>query len=268
MRRITGRIDSVREKMPLVHCLTNPITSYHCANIILAAGGRPIMAEHPREVSGITAGADALLINLGNIQDSRMQAMRLAADVAAKNGIPVTLDAVGVGCSKLRLDFALELIKTFHPAIVKGNRAEIAALTGHCMTARGVDAEEGDLSGDENLLLQEAGKLSARFGCVVAVSGPVDIITDGAQGFLCENGSAMMGRVCGTGCMLGALTAAHSSCDAPLDAALLAFAKMGIAGEIAAFKANGPGSFAPALIDIIFEMTDETLLQSAKIREG
>ena len=256
-------IQKSKEAMPLVHCLTNPITSYVCAGMILAAGGRPIMAEHPREVEEITAQADALLINLGNISDSKMDAMRLSAVVASEKGIPIVLDAVGVGCSHLRLKFAFQLLKFCKPAILKGNRSEIIALCLGDTTCRGVDAEAGDLEASSRILAKKAQFLAKQYGTVVMVSGPTDIIASQESVFRCENGTPLMGKVCGTGCMLGALAAAYSSRNQPIPTALTAVLAMGIAGERASCGVAS-GSFPARLLDEVSGLCEESLRKQAK----
>ena len=141
MRPIPDIRGAVRERSSLIHCITNPISINQCANAILAVGGRPIMAEHPREVSEITATAGALMLNLGNITDVRMEAMRLSARTAAEHGTPILLDAVGVACSKLRRDYACGLLEGVTPAVIKGNYSEINALYQESYRASGVDAD-------------------------------------------------------------------------------------------------------------------------------
>ena len=141
MRHIPDILTGLRERAPLIHCITNPISINQCANAILALGGRPIMAEHPREVEEITATASALMLNLGNITDVRMDAMRLAARTAAARGIPILLDAVGVACSQLRRDYVCELLSDVTPTVIKGNYSEINALCCADYRASGVDAD-------------------------------------------------------------------------------------------------------------------------------
>ena len=131
-KRICMLLEQLRQKQPLVHCITNPISINDCANALLAVGARPMMAEHPREVAGITAHAGALLLNLGNITDVRMESMQLAGQAAMQAKVPVILDLVGVACSDLRREFALHLLEQIHPAVLRGNRTEIRAMhTAH-----------------------------------------------------------------------------------------------------------------------------------------
>ena len=129
MSDLSGMLDTLRRRSPLIHAITNPISITQCANAVLALGCRPIMAEHPGEVEEITATASALLLNLGNITDVRMESMARSARTARQNGIPITLDAVGAACSRLRRNYARQLMEASAPAVLKGNYAEIVALT-------------------------------------------------------------------------------------------------------------------------------------------
>ena len=157
--RISQMLCTLREADPLIHAITNPISITQCANAVLALGARPIMAEHPREVEEITATAAALLFNLGNITDVRMEAMERSAGAARKNGVPVVLDAVGVACSRLRRDYANRLLEHFPPAVLKGNYAEINALARPDYTASGVD---GDKALTPAAAARAAGELARR----------------------------------------------------------------------------------------------------------
>ena len=127
-KRVSDILSDVRQKQPLIHCITNPISINQCANTILAVGGRPMMAEHPKETQEITQTAQALMLNLGNITDTRMESIRISAETAAKENIPVLLDAVGVACSRLRRNYTHELLTMLTPTVIKGNYSEINAL--------------------------------------------------------------------------------------------------------------------------------------------
>lgn len=267
IERVAGLRRLVRERGPLVHCLTNHITINDCANVLLAVGAKPIMAEHPREVREITAGADALALNLGNITDTRMRSMLLSSQTAKARRIPIVLDLVGVGCSSLRLDFARRLVEEFHPEVVKGNLAEITALREGRTVARGVDARADDLCADYKSLMREARQAAALWRSVVVVSGPVDIVADPQKAAACHNGHPMLGKLTGTGCMLNALIAAFMSAGNPFDAALLAVLLEGVAGETAARHSKGIGSFRADFFDAVYHMTDEQLKTSAKLEE-
>lgn len=247
MRHIPDILTGLRERAPLIHCITNPISINQCANAILALGGRPIMAEHPREVEEITATASALMLNLGNITDVRMDAMRLAARTAAERGIPILLDAVGVACSQLRRDYVCELLSDVTPTVIKGNYSEINALCCADYRASGVDAD-GAL--DTPSMDRAAAALAHRHGAVLLASGRVDVITDGTRLVHSKNGTPRLSGVTGTGCMLGALTAACLSVSPDMDGAAAACAVLGICGQLAETE-RGSGSFMVGLLDAL-----------------
>ena len=223
-------LKAVRKCSPLIHCITNPISINQCANAILAVGGRPIMAEHPREVAEITATAGALMLNLGNITDVRMDAMRLSAQTAGERGIPILLDAVGVACSRLRRDYACGLLEGVTPAVIKGNYSEINALYHESYRASGVDA---DAALNELAMEKVAAALARACHTVVLASGKVDIVTDGTRLIRVRNGTPQLSCVTGTGWMLGALTAAYLSAASGLDAAVTACVLLGVCGQLA-----------------------------------
>lgn len=258
----------VEQRKPLIHCITNPISIHDCANIILAAGGRPIMAEHPKEAAQITAEAQALLLNLGNITDVRMESMEYSLKEAEAKGIPVVLDLVGVACSSLRLSYAVHLLKCGHISILKGNMSELLALTGQPSHGTGIDVGEKDLFSAED---EEVPGIFRRFAgdyqSVLLASGQTDLIADGEEVYLVSNGVEMLSKITGTGCMLGALCAVYLSCGDPLQASLLGTAVMGIAGERAARNSRGPGSFQNELLDQIYGLKDVDLSEGIKIRK-
>lgn len=242
-------IKKVNERSPLIHCITNPISINGCANVILAVGARPIMAEHPLEVAEITNRSDGLMLNLGNITDARIKSMQISGKTAKEKGIPILIDAVGVACSALRRKLALRLIETCKPTVIKGNCSEIMALMNPDYSAAGVDSEKlGDISG-------VAVKLAKRSGGVVLVSGKRDIITDGQRIAYVKNGCAQLGKITGTGCMLGALCTAYLAISDGYEAAKTACAVMGICGERSR-TAKGNGSFGVNLLDNLSSLTD------------
>ena len=161
MRKLNEIRAAVRDRRPLIHCITNPISINQCANAVLAAGARPIMAEHPAEVKEITESADALVLNLGNITDVRMESMEIALRAAKEKGIPVVLDAVGTACSGLRREYAARLLATAKPAVLKGNYSEIYALYRTAYRASGVDA---DAALGEDEVKEAAGELAGKYG--------------------------------------------------------------------------------------------------------
>lgn len=263
MRPIPDIRGAVRERSSLIHCITNPISINQCANAILAVGGRPIMAEHPREVSEITATAGALMLNLGNITDVRMEAMRLSARTAAEHGTPILLDAVGVACSKLRRDYACDLMEAVAPAVIKGNYSEINALYQESYRASGVDA---DAALDAQTVERAAAALARTRHTVVLASGKVDIVTDGTRLIRVRNGTPQLSCVTGTGCMLGALTAAYLSAASGLDAAVTACAVLGVCGQLAETE-RGSGSFMVGLLDALSTLQDAELERYMDLEE-
>lgn len=267
-------LKTLNEKEPLIHCITNPISMTQCANAVLALGAKPIMAEHPAEVREITASAGALLLNLGNISDIRMEAMERAYEAAVERGIPVVIDAVGTACSALRREFVLKLLKDSgkqgQALIVKGNYSEIMALYDAAYKGKGVDA---DKSLELEAITQVAAKIAENYGVVVLASGKTDIVTDGRKEYLIENGTFFLGKITGTGCMLGAVAAAFLGGD-PGDAAeicALSAAAFGIAGELAEealLSEKGKvvsGSFLTALLDELSFLTDEKIRERMRI---
>lgn len=248
---------------PLIHAITNPISINQCANAVLALGARPIMAEHPREVAEITATASALLLNLGNITDVRMQAMERAAGAAREKGVPVVLDGVGVACSRLRRSYALELLGRFPPGVLKGNYGEINALYDPDYTASGVD---GDSSLAPLAVGRAAAALARRYGCVVLASGPADLVTDGQGVTAISNGTPQLGQVTGTGCMLGALCACFLAVSTPLAGAKAACVTLGVAGELAS-TAQGSGTFLVNLMDRLSTLDGETICARGRMEE-
>ena len=261
--RISQMLCTLREADPLIHAITNPISITKCANAVLALGARPIMAEHPREVEEITATAAALLFNLGNITDVRMEAMERSAGAARKNGVPVVLDAVGVACSRLRRDYANRLLEHFPPAVLKGNYAEINALARPDYTASGVD---GDKALTPAAAARAAGELARRYDCVVLASGAADLVADGTGTTAIHNGTPQLGSVTGTGCMLGALCACFLAAASPLEAAKAACVTLGVAGEKAATP-KGSGTFLVNLLDQLSTLDGETIQACERTEE-
>ena len=246
-----------KTKKKLIHCITNPISVTLCANGILALGHCPMMAEHEAEVEEITKGADALLLNLGNITDMRMRSMKIAGYTAKNKGIPIVLDAVGVACSQLRRNYAKELIPMVSPSVVKGNYSEIQALFNENYGCCGVDAEPLSLEETETACRH----LAKHYRCIFLASGKTDIITDGERVLYVNRGTPRLGEITGTGCLQGALIACFLAEQCVIDAVGCACTFLGVCGEAAA-EAKGNGSFATMLLDYL----SDTVLQK-RIKE-
>ncbi len=254
---------AVKTHAPLIHCITNPISINQCANAILAVGARPMMAEHPDEVCEITQTAGALLCNLGNTTDVRMQSIRIASTAAAKHAIPVVLDLVGIACSSLRRSFADSFLKDFTPQIIKGNASEIHALYDKSYTSAGVDA---DAALDFNKTAHIAANLAAQYNTIVLVSGITDIVTDGKRVSCIRNGTPQLASITGTGCMLGALCSCYASVTDGMSAAKTACAVLGISGQLSETY-SGCGSFMLRLMDKISTLTDEDIEKHIRLEE-
>lgn len=252
--------EKIKQKSPLIHCITNPISMNACANTILALGARPIMAEHPLEVEEITRTAGALLLNLGNISDIRMEAMKRAVQEAQNYKVPIILDAVGVACSKLRRTFAKDLLQTYALTVVKGNASEILALNQQEYHAVGIDAEK---TIKMERVAMAAVSLAKAYHTIVLVSGKIDLITDGERLVQMENGSLQLTTVTGTGCMLGAVCACCLAVAREIEAPVTACAVMGICGELAETE-KGSGTFMVNLLDALSTWKEETVRQFLK----
>ncbi|QAY71848.1 hydroxyethylthiazole kinase [Xylanimonas protaetiae] len=242
---VAGVVTAVRATGPLVHCITNTVVTNVTANVLLAAGAAPAMVATPVEAGGFARVADGLLTNLGTVEGEQPDAMRVAAHAAVDAGTPWVLDPVAIGALPLRTALAAELLAV-GPTIVRGNASEVAALAGG-QGGRGVDSLD-----TPDGVRATALRLARESGAVVAVSGAVDLVTDGARVVRVRSGHPLLTRVTGVGCSLGALVAACAAVtDDRLLAATAATAWMCVAGELAAATAPTTGSFAVALLDRI-----------------
>ena len=255
--------EAVRKNQPLIHCITNPISINQCANGILAVGARPIMAEHPAEVREITETAHALMLNLGNITDARMQSMETALLTAKEKNIPVILDAVGIACSKLRREYIAELLTISIPAVIKGNYSEIYALYRAAYRSSGVDA---DTALNMDSISNVAAGLARKYCTTILASGKVDIVTDGKRIVHIKNGTPQLSTVTGTGCLLGALCGTYLSVCVDMNAAVAACVVFGICGQIAETP-KGSGSFMVNLMDALSALSGEQLDQYIDMEE-
>ena len=252
--------EALRTANPLVHCLTNTVVQTLTANALLAVGAAPAMVDAPEEAADFAAIASAVLVNVGTVHQRTARAMLLAAAAARDAGTPWVLDPVAVGALAYRTGLAAELAD-LRPAVVRGNASEVLALAGAGAGGRGVDSTAG---ADE--AAAAAAALAARTGGVVAVSGEVDLITDGRRTVRVGGGHPLLTRTTGAGCALGALVAAYLAvCDDRLTAAVAAHAHVATAAEAAAARAAGPGSFAPAWLDAL-DAVDGAALGRADVR--
>lgn len=250
-RDLASALEAVRTASPLVQCLTNIVVAEWTANVLLATGLAPAMVDNEQEAPAFAAVAGAVLINLGTPYTDTAAAMRLAADAARESGTPWVLDPVAAGGLEWRTGLALDLLER-GPRIVRGNASEVLALGGG-VGGRGVDATDSP-----EAALDSAAATARSSGAVLAVSGPVDLLTDGHRVVRLANGSPLLSRVTGVGCALGALMAGFAAVvDDPLLAAAGATATLTVAADRAAQQARGPGSFAVLLLDELALLTSE-----------
>ena len=247
---------------PLVHCLTNTVAQTLTANALLAVGAAPAMVDAPEEAAQFAAVASAVLVNVGTVHTRTAEAMRLAARAANEAGTPWVLDPVAVGGLAFRTDLAAELV-ALGPTVVRGNASEVLALAGAGAGGRGVDS-----TATAEDALTVAGELARRTGGVVAVSGPVDLVTDGSTTVRIGGGSALLTRTTGAGCALGALVAAYVAATGdPLTGTVAAHAHVALAAEVAADLADGPGTFAAQWLDAL-DALDGDALAAADVRSS
>lgn len=255
---------AVRKRKPLVQCITNFVTVNDCANIILASGGSPTMASHPQEVEEAVAGVQALVCNMGAIE--KVDSMVLAAKEANRLEKPVILDPVGAGGTRLRREAVKRLLEEVHFAVIRGNASEIRYLAGQQSTGSGVDVSDLDEinAGNLSAAVSMAADLAQKLRTVIAISGKIDVISNGKETCILRNGCGTMARITGSGCMLTSLIGAFCGAyEDPFIAACSAMAAMGISGEIAEEKRirNGTGNatFRSDLIDAVFNLTEEQM---------
>lgn len=241
---------ALRRKSPIIHNITNYVAMNLSANALLAVGASPVMSAEPDEMEDLALKADVLVINIGCLEQASMKAMDIAAASMVRQGKPWVLDPVGAGVTRLRTEKAVDLIERFHPAVIRGNAAEIIALCGAEARQRGVDSAEDALEASEY-----ARSLALKYGTVVSVSGSVDYITDGRRAETVSDGSPLMTKVTAMGCTASALTAAFLAVEPDaLVAATCAMKAMGAAGQKAAELCKGPGSLEMHFIDILAGM--------------
>ena len=261
---VAARIMSlVREKSPLIHHITNFVVMNDTANLTLAAGALPVMAHAKEEVAEMVGVAGALVLNPGTISPDWVEAMIIAGAKANELGVPVIYDPVGVGATKYRDECAKLILEKVKVAVIRGNSGEIGALAGAGGLVRGVESIEGvrDPVG-------VAKALAKKEHCVVAITGKRDIISDGERTLGVDNGHAMMKTVTGTGCMSTTMTAVFNAVEGDrLIATAAALACYGLAGEIAAKRAKGPGSFRVALLDAVYNLTEARVRSAVRIVE-
>ena len=288
--------ENVRKKSPLIHTITNYVTANDCANMLLACGASPIMADDVEEAVEITGLCHGLTINLGTLNQNKISSMLSAGKRANELGHPVILDPVGIGASKLRTETALRLIKEVSFSVIRANISEMKVLISGIKNeqntrterstkdgktsnegsmeggkTRGVDADISDQITEENLAeaVLFAQAAARKLGAVMAISGAIDIVADQEKAYCIRNGHPMMRLVTGTGCQLSALTAAFAAANPnmPLEAAAAAVCAMGVCGEIGCRRLSemdGNASYRNYIIDAMYHLTPERLEKEAR----
>lgn len=251
MDKIYTTLEKVRKESPLIHHITNWVTIYDCAEIVKVFGGSPVMAHAKEEAQEMASIADAVVINIGTLTALSVEAMKMAIAAANKKGIPVVIDAVGVGATKFRNEKIKELLK-YKIAVIKGNASEIASTAGISVKTKGVDS--GKVSVD---IVKTAKQLATAKKCIVVVTGAEDICTDGKRTFLIKNGSPMMSQIVGTGCMAGSVIGTFCAVEKDyLFASVAGLVCFEIAAENADKTSEGPGTFKNKLFDKISTLSD------------
>lgn len=261
MARIPAR---VREMRPLVYHITNAVAANLVANATLAVGASPVMAPSPEESREMASLADAVVLNLGMPSRQTVRAMVLAGRAANARGVPVIFDPVGAGSTSFRSAVAARILKEIRVSVVRGNAAEIAFLVGIPSRVRGVESV-ATCENPGRLALLAARKL----GTVVALTGPVDYVSDGRRLAAVKNGDPVMTEMSGSGCVVSALVGAFcAAADDFFLASAAALAYAGVAGELAARQANGPGSFQTAWLDGLRNLSVARFLEMARVSFG
>lgn len=264
-------MDNVRKNVPLVHNITNYVTVNDVSNILLACGGSPIMSDEPEDVEDITSVCGGLNINIGTLHQSSIEGMLLAGKKANELGHPVLLDPVGAGASRLRTDTALRIMKEIKLTVIRGNISEIKTLAYGSGTTKGVDADVADAVTEETLndAIAFVKNFARKTSCIIAVTGAIDLVSDGEICYVIRNGRPEMGKITGTGCQLSGMMTAYVTAnqEKPLEAAASAVCIMGLAGEIGWSRmqeGDGNATYRNRIIDAVYQMTGEDLERGAK----
>ena len=262
--QIADAFARLRDQRPLIHHITNFVVMNDTANLTLHLGALPVMAHAVQEVAEMTGSADALLLNLGTLTPERAEAMWVAGQAANRKQIPILLDPVGVGATRLRTETAQRLLGGLRIAVVRGNAGEIASLErGNEEQALVRGVESVAQVEDRVALVREAAR---RWGTTIVITGARDVLSDGERVLGVDNGHRWLTTVTGTGCMASAAIAALSAVEPdPLIAAAAGLAALGLAAERAAEIACGPASFKVALLDAVYHLSPQDLFAGARI---
>ena len=261
LNNIEKNLTKIKQKNALTHCITNSVTINDCANAILAIGGSPFMAEDAEELEEVVSISDALVINIGKLSKTQIEAMEISCETANKTNTPIILDPVGVGVTQLRNKVTMDLIEKYNISAIRGNISEIKAIAklanvlDESNAAKGVDVNEADIITPENLKAngEIICALASKLNTTILASGPIDILSDGKLTIAIDNGDEMMPLI-----------------TTPLEGCLVAILAMNIAGEKARAKVDekdeGTGSFRAYLIDYLYQTNSTSLINKANIK--
>lgn len=256
-------MEKVRLKHPLVHHITNYVTVNDCANICICSGGSPVMTDERKDIEDMVAISNAVVLNMGTLNERTVESILLAGMTAKKCGVPVIFDAVGAGATKYRNSTAYSIITKVRPDIIKGNSGEISFLAGIEGSVRGVDSTGS--SEDSKDIIAE---LAKRYECVVVSTGKVDYVSDGKDTYELTNGDDLEGCVSGTGCMLSSVIGSYAGANGvSVGSAMAAITAFNIAAEHSAKISKGPGSFKVSLFDCLFSLGSDSVDKEAKVRK-
>ncbi|GAB2295368.1 hypothetical protein Dimus_029539 [Dionaea muscipula] len=255
-------LTQVRQQSPLIQCITNYVSMDLMANTLLSAGASPAMIHSIQEIPDFTPLIRGLCVNVGTLTPDWLPAMKSAAALSVQLWKPWVLDPVAAGASSFRLRACLELVE-LKPSVIRGNGSEIIALSNASLgSSKGVDSLHGSTDA-----MEAAKSLAVSSGSIVAVSGAIDIITDGRRVVGAHNGVAMLQKITATGCSVTALIAAFVAVDPSnaFEATASALSVFGIAGEMGMEIANGPASLRLHLIDSLHGLDEDTVKRHVKI---
>lgn len=260
-KKASNNLKTIRETKPLIHNITNYVVMNYTANALLACGASPVMAHAAEEVEEMVSFAGALVLNIGTLTPHWIDSMLKAGKRANSLDIPIVLDPVGSGATKLRTESARRLMDELEIRVVRGNASEVLSLARENSQTKGVDSIH---SVDE--AADAAVQLSLELDTTIAITGEVDLITYRGRIFMVHNGHELMGYVTGTGCTASAIIGAFLAVDRePVTAATTALAYFGLAGEKGAMIARAPGSFQTAILDALYEIDEKQMVEGAKI---
>ncbi len=259
---------TLRDRRPIVQCVTNFVSMDLVANALHALGASPAMSSAPEEADEFAARAHGVVCNMGTLSRDRVESLQAVAAAAGRHRKPWVLDPVGVGATRFRGETAAGLLR-LRPAAIRGNASEVMALarlsgvSAEAAEPRGVDAAH-----DPEAARNPAMALARAYACIVLTTGTVDLVTDGTRVVGIANGAPVMARVTAMGCALsGAVGAFLAITNDPFAACVAASAVFGVAGELAASPGGGPGTFRVNFLDRLFDLTTQTLVGHAKLAD-